>query len=278
MKIQYLGTGGGGGIPEMFCSCRICENARLFQNREIRNRHMAVINNELCIDLPCDARSSFLERNINAQKIRYLLVTHNHYDHFLADNLISRSVGAQPIQVFISRGSGQEIFRKAERLRGAMSQENVRPVCIPDVHFIRAFIPFQCGKYKVTPLPAHHDSSVETMNFLIEEDKNILWLHDTGLMLPETEKYLRNCQTHIDFVSMDCSLPRGRYISNEHMDILRCNTTAELLRNAGCIDDDTLIYLSHISHLVECTHEELCLQANEYNFQVASDGEEITLI
>lgn len=28
MKIKYYGTGTSGAIPEMFCSCRVCEYAR----------------------------------------------------------------------------------------------------------------------------------------------------------------------------------------------------------------------------------------------------------
>lgn len=234
---------------------------------------MAVIDGELCIDLPCDARSSFLTQNVDAQKIRYLLVTHNHYDHFLADNLISRPEGARPIKLFISRASGQEIARKSEKFRNAPVRQDVRPVCAPEVHFVKPFVPFACGKFAVVPLPARHDTATETLNFLITaEEKTILWLHDTGLMLGETIDYLKKAQKHIDFVSMDCALPYGKHISDDHMDMLRCRETAELLREFGCINENTVIYLSHIGHLVECTHEELAEQAQKYGFHVAYDG------
>lgn len=277
MKIQYLGTGGGGGIPEMFCNCRVCQNARIRQGYELRNRSLAIVDDTLCIDLPCDARSSFLAWNIDTQKLRYLLVTHNHYDHFLADNLISRPEDAQPMQVFISRASGQEITQKVEKFRNLPHCQNIRPVCIPEIHYIQPFVPFSCDIYKVTPLPANHDRAAETMNFLIEAEKNILWLHDTGLMLPETEQYLKKTCPYIDFVSMDCALPCGRHISDDHMDIIRCNLTVEFFRNLGCVDDKTLVYLSHISHLVECTHDELAEQGKRYNFHVACDGAVINM-
>lgn len=273
MKLQYLGTGGGGGIPEMFCTCRVCQNARVRGGRELRSRPLAILDGELCIDLPCDARSSFLAWNVDAQKIRYLSVTHNHYDHFLADNLISRPAGARPIQVYISHGSGQEIARKSEKFKNAPIRADVRPVCAPEVHFVEPFVPFTCGRFRVTPLPARHDETVEALNFLIEtEKKAVLWLHDTGLLLEETVEYLGKIKPRLDLVSMDCALPRGRYISDDHMDILRCNETAKLLRELGCADDHTAIYLSHISHLVECTYEELSAQAEEHGFQVAYDG------
>ena len=278
MKINYLGTGGGAGIPEMFCSCRICENARIQQGYDLRNRSMAIIDDELCIDLPCDARSSFIGLGVDARMIRYLLVTHDHYDHFMAENLLSRPKDGKPIRLFISRGSGQEIASKSEKLRNMPPREDVRSVCCPYVFFAEPFVPFTCGDYTVVPLPANHDPKVETLNFVISsKGKNILWLHDTGLMLEETAKYLKGSQIHLDFISMDCAIARGKHITGEHMDILRCAQTVESMRQFGCVDENTLIYLSHIGHLVECTHQELVHEAREFGFHAAHDGAVICL-
>lgn len=36
MKIKYYGTGTSGAIPEMFCSCRVCEYARSHGGKDIR--------------------------------------------------------------------------------------------------------------------------------------------------------------------------------------------------------------------------------------------------
>ncbi len=278
MKINYLGTGGGAGIPEMFCNCRICENARILRGCELRNRSMAFIDDELCIDLPCDARSSLIERGVDARKIRYLLVTHDHYDHFMAENLLSRPKEGRPIGLYISRGSGQGISEKCRELRNKPPIENVSPVCCPDICFAEPFVPFTCGKYTVVPLSANHDPKAETLNYIISaEGKNVLWLHDTGTMLGETAEYLRGTQIHFDFISMDCTLARGKHITNEHMDILRCAQTAEDMRRFGCVDDGTLIYLSHIGHLVECTHRELDEDARKFGFHAAYDGAVIHL-
>ena len=50
MKITYFGTGGGAGVPEIFCSCRVCEVARQRRGRDIRTRSQAAINDDLIID------------------------------------------------------------------------------------------------------------------------------------------------------------------------------------------------------------------------------------
>lgn len=273
MKINYLGTGGGAGIPEMFCNCRICENARIQRGYELRNRSMAIIDDVLCIDLPCDARSSVIEKSIDARRIEYVLVTHNHYDHFMLENLLSRPKDGRPISLFISRGSGQTIPTKIEIVRNKPVRDDVTSVCCPNVFFIEPLVPFSCGEYTVVPLPANHDPKVESLNFIISaKGKNILWLHDTGLMLSETAEYLERTSLLFDFISMDCTIAQGKYITDGHMDLLRCVQTVESLRQFGCVNDSTLIYLSHIGHLIERTHQELVNDARVFDFQVAYDG------
>lgn len=276
MKIQYLGTGGGAGIPEMFCSCRVCENARRQRGAELRSRSMAIIDDVLGIDLPCDARSSILEHGINAMRIRHLLVTHNHYDHFLADNLISRPQGAFPVSVYISEASGNALAQKCEKIRAKPGVTGLRPICCPDVTFVEPFHSFRCGEYTAVPLAANHDPSVGSLNFLIKSGtKAILWLHDTGPLPQSTLAFLRGLGQYISFISMDCALAEGKCYSDDHMDILRCGETVRLLRQCGCVDDNTVVCLSHIGHLVECTHQELVDRAGQFGFKVAHDGMEV---
>ena len=49
MKIKYYGTGTSGAIPEMFCSCRVCEYARSHGGKDIRSRSQATVG-DLMID------------------------------------------------------------------------------------------------------------------------------------------------------------------------------------------------------------------------------------
>ena len=54
MKIKYYGTGTSGAIPEMFCSCRVCEYARSHGGKDIRSRSQATVG-DLMIDFSHDA-------------------------------------------------------------------------------------------------------------------------------------------------------------------------------------------------------------------------------
>ena len=54
MKLKYYGTGGGAGIPEIFCDCRVCRHAREVGGKDIRTRSQAVIDDKISIDFPVD--------------------------------------------------------------------------------------------------------------------------------------------------------------------------------------------------------------------------------
>lgn len=53
MKITYYGTGDGYGIPEPFCSCRLCSYARAHGGKDIRTRSQATVD-DIMIDCSSD--------------------------------------------------------------------------------------------------------------------------------------------------------------------------------------------------------------------------------
>lgn len=275
MKITYYGTGGGGGIPELFCSCRVCEYARKHKGRELRTRPLAVIDEKLCIDLPGEARSCFLEYGFDARKLQYLVITHNHYDHFMADNLLSRPEhrGETCIELYISQLSGETIIGKTQRWNATVTPEGLRPVCVPNIHVVSAFNPCDAGEYHLIPLTANHDAKVESLNYVISsKGKNLLWLHDSGVLLPETKDYLKNNPIYFDLISMDCAVEKGHTFKDGHMDIDQNAETLTYLKSIGCANDATRVILSHISHNTNTTHEELTEMSRAYGFEVAWDG------
>ena len=76
MKITYFGTGGGAGVPEIFCSCRVCEVARQRRGRDIRTRSQAAINDDLIIDFPVDTFLHTLHGGLDMRKYHHVLITH----------------------------------------------------------------------------------------------------------------------------------------------------------------------------------------------------------
>ena len=275
MKITYYGTAAGAGIPEMFCSCRVCENARRVRGAEIRTRSQAVIDDRLGLDFPVDALMHTLHGGLDMRKVRHVLITHNHHDHFMGADAISRPLWeGEPMRFYASEKSGrgfknaidnnEKAYREGKRIRTSNY--------IPEMHFLELFTPTEIGGYTVTALRANHAEATDGVVYLIEGEKNVLWLHDTGLLPEDTKDYLKHCGLRFDFVSMDCTLARGNPITAHHMDLDRCIETAAFLREWGGIDEKTTLALSHIGHLVERTHEELEAEAAPYGFTVVYDG------
>ena len=276
MKIQYYGTSAGGGIPEIFCSCRVCESARRIGGKEIRTRSQAVIDGRLGIDYPVDTFLHSLYHGLDMRKIRHVLITHAHHDHFLPADILSRPLGMDEAVRFYSSEKSisalqksidarEEAFRSGKRIRTCDFRV--------EAHTLHFYEPIEILDYRITPLRANHAASIDAMLFVIQsKSKNVLWAHDTGLLEKEVLEYLKKSNLRFDLVSLDCTLKRGEPITKHHMDIEQCLITVNCLRENGNLNDATKVILSHIGHLVERTHEELVAEAEELGMTVAYDG------
>ena len=275
MKITYYGTGAGGGVPELLCSCRVCAYARQHGQKDLRTRSQATVDS-LMIDYPVDVFAHCAFYGLDMRNYRHVLITHPHYDHFLPADLSSRYTDESNWTFYLTNPAYQTQAQRREDI--LHSPQKTPPRRIPDFVEMVPFHPMEIAGARVTPLPSQHAQGQGAVIYLIEsKGKNLLWMHDSGLLLPETEAYLRTLDLHLDAVSLDCTLGRGNYITPSHMDILQCTQTAQLLRDIGRADESTVFILSHISHLHGLTHEELCQEAKALGFIVAYDKMELDI-
>lgn len=277
MKIKYYGTSAGAGIPEIFCSCRVCEQARREGGKNVRTRSQAVIDGVLGIDYPVDTFLHTIYGGLDMRTLKTVLITHAHYDHFLPADILSRAVGmTEPIKFCFSEQSGRNFCNslkaRAEAFRTGKSICNHNEVLV-ETAFLEPYREAVLSGYRVIPLKARHGGEIGALNYVIQKDgKSILWAHDTGKLYPEVLEFLKESGIRFDFVSLDCTLKRGEQITPNHMDLDWCIETAEALRNNRNADEKTVFMLSHIGHLVERTHEELSEEAAAYGMTVAYDG------
>ena len=279
MKIKYHGTGGGYGVPEVFCNCRICRHAREAGGKDIRTRSQALLDGRLAIDLSVDTFHHCAFAGLDMTKVRHVIVTHNHHDHFFTNDLFSRvrDMG-EPVNFYISEGSGAAVRAIVEKHKAdfASGKRDPEAWTRAEVHTLEYYKPVKILDYTVTPLPALHKSAPDPMIFVIRSnEKSILWAHDTGKFFPEVVEWIKDSGIVFDFVSMDCTLRRGEQITKSHMDLDWCNEMKELLISNGNASQSTKFVLSHIGHLVDRTHDELTAEAAELGMTVAYDGMEI---
>jgi phosphoribosyl 1,2-cyclic phosphate phosphodiesterase len=84
-KINFLGTGDSMGVPRVYCSCKVCEEARKEgNNRRLRSAILLEIstdadNNVLLVDCGPDWLQQMEHRGI--KQLDHVLITHAHFDH-----------------------------------------------------------------------------------------------------------------------------------------------------------------------------------------------------
>ena len=75
-----------------------------------------MINEDMLIDFPADTYHHFLTNNIEGDKIKYLLVTHSHQDHFYCEDLemrhgaFSQDMRTETLQVYCGKVPTKRCF------------------------------------------------------------------------------------------------------------------------------------------------------------------------
>ena len=275
MKLKYLGTAAAEGMPALFCSCENCEKARRLGGKNIRSRSQTMVNDDLIIDYPPDAYAHSVRFGIDLTKIRYLLVTHRHEDHWFPPDLRYTKPGFshpakdwQGMQIFGS----EDIRDDVEELQKA----DVRGIGYTQ---IEPFNPFRAGKYTVTALKAWHGTD-HPYNYIISDgEKTILYDHDSDLFTEETYAYLKKAGVRFDLVSMDCTnggLENVNY--RGHMGLESNPVCRQMLLDIGAADEKTVFVVNHFSHngTFSC-HEDMEPKAAALGFIAAYDGLEIEI-
>ena len=274
MKLTYLGTAAAEGFPAVFCNCEHCQKARVLGGKNIRTRTQTLINGELLIDLPSDTYSHFLQNGIEGHKIKYLLVTHSHQDHFYMEELamrhkpFSHNMEAERIQVFLNRGS----YEKLKNLHGI---ENFGI----DFTEIKSFETISFGDYKVTGLPARHFGGDGALIYIIEQNgKKILYAHDTGYLYEEVFDYIKDNKIVFDMITLDCTHVDERVSDNfVHMGIENNERVVKKLTEMGAVTEKTQKFVNHFSHNSEPFQDRIESLVEPMGFKVSYDGREVEI-
>ena len=274
MKLRYFGTAAAEGWPALFCECPACRRARAAGGRNIRTRSQSLLDDELLIDFPADTYHHCLTFELDISRIENLLITHTHEDHLYAEDLQNRRVGfasyegepPRPLTVWGSAGVGPFVERQ-QALADLKKDGRV-------LYFaLEPFKTYTIGRHTVTPLPANHDPKACPFIYILSDGKkNLLYAHDTGLLLPEVWQYLAAHPVRFDFLSLDCTggaLPGWR---DGHMCFETNLELTQRLTAEGFADDSTAVCLNHFSHNGLWTYDEIAPKAAERGWLVAYDG------
>ncbi len=269
MKIKYLGTSGGDGVPALFCECYNCTYARKRKGKNIRTTQQAVIDGKVLIDIGPDTFTHSIEHNVDFSKIEHCIITHSHKDHFYQSNILMRK--------YSKTGEKLNVYATAaiiDGLKGSVKKEDnveLKVLEYGEEYFV--------SKYKIVPLKANHGSDGGSAIYLISDGiNNILYCHDTGEIFEEVYGYLKNKNMYLDFVTLDCTCGFDDADKNQHMNVQMCETVRNRLFEIGCADNNTLFYLSHFSHNHEgALYDTFISKVKPYGFIPAYDGLEVKI-
>ena len=274
MKFTYLGTAAAEAFPAVFCNCKYCQKARVLKGKNIRTRSQAIINEDLLLDLPADTYFHVLQNELRLDKVKFLLVTHAHSDHFYPQELrmrggyFARDMQVEKLHIYCGKSVYDEYKRVNDGFIGKAEEEGLI------FHVLKVFERVSLGEYTVTALPARHMLETDAFIYLISDgDKTLLYAHDTGYFYEEVIEYLKENKVKLDFITFDCTnvcIPikdQGGHMGFDNIIRLK-----EELTNLSIMDEKTVAYVNHFSHNANPLQEVLEEEAKPHGLEVAFDG------
>ena len=277
MKLQFLGTGAAEGAPACFCQCEVCNELRRRGEKEYHTRAQYIIEEDLGIDFPPDAYYHALRFGLDYSKLKYLLITHSHMDHFYAHDFILRGYKyCAPLENQLTIYGNAEVKKVFDECTRRELREEVKAQI--DVHVVEPFKPFAFGEYMATALLAQHSKTEKAYVYLIEKgDKAYLHLTDTGRLPLETldylEEYLTKQGKTVDFVTFDCTfLFRTAGEISRHMGLEDNKAMQKEFLCRKIANEHTMYAITHYSHNNSPLRETLEKAEKEYGYLAAFDG------
>ncbi len=151
MDLDFLGTGGAWGLPEVNCECLICQEMRRIGEKRERTALLLSDKTRLLVDCGPDIRAQLLRHSVDY--IDGVLITHEHGDHYMGmDELFAYKRNSprnsfMPVPVFLTAESWETIaprFAYLEQM-GVIETRKVEPG-----------IWFKQGEFEVLPFKTEH--------------------------------------------------------------------------------------------------------------------------
>lgn len=273
MKITYYGTAAGEAWPGVFCQCHVCQEARRLGGKNIRTRSQALIDGALLLDLPPDNYLHSLYYGLDLSRVRTLLITHSHSDHFYPEDLeFLQAAYSNTYKDILQVYGNDAVERGVLRACGSLGGEKNHYM----FHLAQANQPFTAGGYTVTPLRATHARVENCLIYHIAKDgKSVLYAHDTGALTEENLDTLSKCPGKLSLVSLDCTSQQHRD-GAYHMGLMDAAEQKDILLARGLADEDTVWVVNHFSHNGGWLHEEMAAQAARFGMITSYDGMTVT--
>ncbi len=279
MKFQYFGTAAAEGIPSIFCNCPCCQEAREKKGKHIRTRSQAMVNDRLLIDLNADTYAHSLAYDKNLSKLKNVIITHIHSDHYYPAELLNRRVGYSSFleeETLTIHGSSDLVKRAEEEWelctgnRNQLIEQNRLAFNI-----LKPYESLEIDGITVTPLPASHGTPNPLVYILSSEGKTMLYFHDSGYLKPEVMQFLKEKGIKFDFVSYDCTWGKddAHGAVSHHLGLPNVVEARRRFIENGNYKESTISVINHFSHNIKNVgYDDMLSLAEKDGFELSYDG------
>jgi len=283
----FLGTGAAEMLPNPFCTCRLCEHARLHPE-QMRRRTCFLFDRHTMLDFGPDVLSACHTFGQDLSQLRDVFITHGHEDHFSLTNLnvvtMSRTHDT-PFTVHMSKGAYEHLLclQKAvlQATNGHADMLAAARHGFFDLKPHDFFETFCAGDKTVFTVRGNHPGAgaqERSMHYRITQNgKTLLYATDTGLYEPVSIEALSGFP--LDVLIMDATfgsaeIPEG----TQHLNGRLFLKQVETLEKCGAVTKDTRIFAAHINHKHDWTHadyQRFFDESGAHPVTVAHDGMEL---
>lgn len=277
MIFQFLGTAAATSVPLAFCNCKLCQQARIKRGKDLRKRSSAIINNEMLIDLGPDLCSQAEMYDINLSKVKYLLQTHSHSDHFDGGHFITRwseyaTKNLTHLDIFCSSGTCNDMNHWIKENEPSYDIHDIRwkKDMNYTLHLLRSGDIKVINDYEIIALDSEHDKRVEALVFIIGHNGKYMF-YGTDLLNISKKAWNIIQNYKLNLVVLDQTYGKG-YNQGGHLDSGQVIEIISEMRERKIIDEKSYVYATHISHEGNDTHDNMEIISNVNKYHIAYDG------
>lgn len=272
MRVQVLGTAAAEGWPALFCECEACALAREQGGRHVRRRTAYAVNDDILLDLGPDIYWQSVAFGIDLARIRHVLVTHSHADHWNPLELGWRRRGFSVVNRTLALHGNVQVLQRLLDQPAALPEELKL-----ELHETAPGDTFAAGSVQVTALCANHAGSGEqALNFVLRQgDVTALIANDTGWWSEDTWDQVRAFQVDIAFLESTYGLANPK-ATTHHLGVEATVAMRDELARLGALAPDATVLATHFSHNGGGSYDHLCEWFEPHGIEVAYDGMVVT--
>ncbi len=263
---MILGSAAAEGVPALFCDCETCHEARRRGGKDLRRR-TAYLWDDVLVDLGPDLFGQTLAFGLDLSRLRHVLITHTHHDHFLPEHLRFRRSGLSvvPADAHLTVYGNEAVRRGVEALGLPLPDLRV------DCRTVRAGQEIALGEGRAAlALRAAHDPEEECLLYLLRAPEGTILIANDSAWWPE-ETWQRLAEERVDAAIIDCTYGLSGN-QGGHLSATEVVRAAAELRRLGCLTESGRVIANHFSHNGRCLQADLEVRLGPEGVEVGYDG------